>query len=97
MATRRDLFLAQGGKCFYCGKYMTAFPNQQTGVNPRGYTRDHFYPKSGEQVIPHSENIVLSCAPCNRGKANTLPTRVQINKHARLYRLVMMVWGEYYG
>lgn len=88
--SKRDLFLAQGGKCFYCGRFMSAFP-WQARVNVGGYTHDHFYPKSKPIPIPKIENKVLACHKCNTTKANTPPTQKQIRTHTRLYRLVSMV------
>ena len=87
--TRRDIFLAQGGKCFYCGKFMKAFPGPSHG----GYTVDHFYPKSKikNSDISVRENKVLSCQPCNTKKGSKLPTRVQRQKHRRLYNLINIV------
>lgn len=89
MATKRDLFLAQGGKCFFCGRYMKAFPWDVT--NPNGYTRDHFYPKSRKVLIPQRENAVLSCQECNTKKGDKQPTLAQERKFIYLHRLVNLV------
>lgn len=89
--SKRDLFLAQGGKCFYCGRFMSAFPYEQNGRNPRGFTIDHFYPKSKPLPIQKEENRVLACIRCNNEKADTEPSVKQVHKHTRLYKLVGVV------
>lgn len=88
--SRRDFYLAQGGKCFYCGKFVSAFPYQQ-GNNVRGYTIDHFYPKSKTIPVPTGENKVLSCYKCNLDKAAQLPNTTQIRKYTRLINLLRLV------
>jgi 5-methylcytosine-specific restriction endonuclease McrA len=91
MATKRDLFLAQGGKCFYCGRFMKAFAWNK--YNPQGWTRDHFWPKSKPDgiVVAQEENAVLACSKCNSTKSNVMPTVKQVHKYNRLYRLLGMV------
>uniref|UniRef100_A0A6J5ZIW7 Unannotated protein n=1 Tax=freshwater metagenome TaxID=449393 RepID=A0A6J5ZIW7_9ZZZZ len=65
--TRRAVFARDGWACQYCG----------TGSN---LTVDHVIPRS--KGGPSTwENIVASCAPCNRRKADRLPS--QINMHPR--------------
>jgi 5-methylcytosine-specific restriction endonuclease McrA len=65
--TRRAVFARDGWECQYCGA--------RTSL-----TVDHVIPRSkgGESVW---ENIVASCAPCNRRKGDRLPH--QINMHPR--------------
>jgi 5-methylcytosine-specific restriction endonuclease McrA len=66
--TRRAVFARDGWECQYCGA--------RTSL-----TVDHVIPRSkgGESSW---ENIVASCAPCNRRKGDRLPH--QINMHPRV-------------
>ena len=65
--TRRAVFARDGWACQYCG----------TGAH---LTVDHVVPRSrgGETKW---ENIVTSCAPCNRRKGNRMP--VETGMHPR--------------
>jgi 5-methylcytosine-specific restriction endonuclease McrA len=65
--TRRAVFARDGWTCQYCG----------TRSN---LTVDHVIPRS-KGGLSTWENIVASCAPCNRRKADRLPA--QINMHPR--------------
>ena len=65
--TRRAVFARDGWACQYCG----------TRAN---LTVDHVIPRS-KGGLSTWENIVASCAPCNRRKADRLPA--QINMHPR--------------
>lgn len=52
-----DLWKAQDGKCFYCGR--TMLPVAAHVSHPRLVTRDHFIPAAyGAQ---RCNNIVLAC------------------------------------
>ena len=63
--TRRAVFARDSWTCQYCGK-MTHL------------TVDHVLPRSrgGKSVW---ENIVTSCAPCNRRKGNRTPTEIDMH------------------
>ena len=65
--TRRAVFARDGWECQYCG-------------SRSALTVDHVVPRSkgGDSSW---ENIVASCAPCNRRKGDRLPH--QINMHPR--------------
>ena len=67
--SRRALFARDGWRCVYCGT-----------TNGR-LTLDHVIPRSkgGSSTW---DNIVASCAPCNRRKADRLPH--QVNMHPRI-------------
>ena len=66
--TRRAVFARDGWTCMYCGS--------------RGsLTVDHVIPRS-KGGTSSWENIVASCAPCNRRKGDRLPH--QINMHPRV-------------
>ena len=88
---KRDLYLVQCGKCFYCGKFMSAFPWHPTNI--RGYTVDHLYPRSkpDENPLPKGNNSVLACVSCNQKKGNRLPTSKEVQKHAWLKALISVV------
>jgi 5-methylcytosine-specific restriction endonuclease McrA len=60
--TRRAVFARDGWSCQYCGARSNL-------------TVDHVVPRSkgGESIW---ENIVASCAPCNRRKGDALPRQV---------------------
>ena len=62
--SRRGVFVRDGGVCQYCGD--------------RAESIDHVIPRSrgGESVW---ENIVTSCAPCNRRKGNRLPREIHMH------------------
>jgi len=51
------MYLAQGGRCFYCG-------------SPAKLTVDHKIPVSRPELLPTNgpENVVLACGPCNASK-----------------------------
>ncbi|MSV45674.1 MAG: HNH endonuclease [Actinobacteria bacterium] len=65
--TRRAVFARDGWACQYCGTRSSL-------------TVDHVIPRS-KGGLSTWENIVASCAPCNRRKADRLPA--QINMHPR--------------
>lgn len=62
---RRILFLAQRGRCAYCGCRISLDPY---GDDPYA-TLDHIKPKSygGSNRI---DNLCLACEPCNLAKGN---------------------------
>jgi 5-methylcytosine-specific restriction endonuclease McrA len=64
--TRKAVFARDSWTCQYCG------------VRHSTLTVDHVIPRSrgGESVW---ENIVASCAPCNRRKGNHLPREVRMH------------------
>ena len=79
MVTPRLKFLAQQGKCFY-------------ETDPMGWTRDHFYPKSKYRSLSGTtENVVLSCKPCNSKKASRRPTEKEVKKHFKFIKLLAKV------
>jgi len=63
--TRRAVLARDAWTCQYCG------------TTRSGLTIDHVIPRSrgGESVW---ENIVASCAPCNRRKGNRLPREISM-------------------
>ena len=63
--TRRAVFARDGWACQYCG-------------NRSNLTVDHVIPRSrgGDSTW---ENIVASCAPCNRRKGNLMPAQAQMH------------------
>jgi 5-methylcytosine-specific restriction endonuclease McrA len=65
--TRRAVFARDGWSCQYCG-------------SSSNLTVDHVIPRSKGGVSTW-ENIVASCAPCNRRKGDLLPR--QANMHLR--------------
>jgi len=60
--TRRAVFARDGWACQYCGSRSSL-------------TVDHVVPKS-KGGASSWDNIVASCAPCNRRKGNSLPRQV---------------------
>jgi 5-methylcytosine-specific restriction endonuclease McrA len=70
--TRKAVLARDGWTCQYCGS------------DKHGLTVDHVIPRSrgGESVW---ENIVASCAPCNRRKGNHLPQEIRMHpkRHPR--------------
>ena len=64
--TRKAVLARDAWTCQYCGRQAT------------GLTVDHVIPRSrgGESVW---ENIVASCAPCNRKKGNRLPQEIRMH------------------
>jgi 5-methylcytosine-specific restriction endonuclease McrA len=69
--TRRAVFARDDWTCQYCGREAHS-----------GLTVDHVIPRSrgGQSVW---ENIVASCAPCNRKKGNRLPREVAMHPRNR--------------
>jgi 5-methylcytosine-specific restriction endonuclease McrA len=68
--TRKAVLARDGWICQYCGS------------DKHGLTVDHVIPRSrgGESVW---ENIVASCAPCNRRKGNRLPQEIRMHPKRR--------------
>ncbi len=66
--TRRAVFARDGWECMYCGA--------RTSL-----TVDHVIPRS-KGGSSSWDNIVASCAPCNRRKGDRLPH--QVNMHPRV-------------
>jgi len=64
--TRKAVLARDAWTCQYCGRERA------------GLTVDHVIPRSrgGESVW---ENIVASCAPCNRRKGNRLPREIEMH------------------
>ena len=64
--TRKAVLARDGWTCQYCGAHRPSL------------TVDHVIPRSrgGESVW---ENIVASCAPCNRRKGNRLPQEIRMH------------------
>src|SRR5215213_9674906 len=69
--TRRAVFARDGWTCQYCGARANL-------------TVDHVIPRS-KGGLSTWENIVASCAPCNRRKGDLLPNQVDMHpkKHPR--------------
>jgi 5-methylcytosine-specific restriction endonuclease McrA len=70
MKRRRErLYLAQNGRCAYCGCLMDLV--QREPPKPNEATFDHVIPKSrGGRGL--TDNTVLACRECNRAKGNSL-------------------------
>ena len=68
--TRKAVLARDAWTCQYCGSERS------------GLTVDHVIPRSrgGESVW---ENIVASCAPCNRRKGNRLPQEIRMHPRRR--------------
>ena len=68
--TRKAVLARDSWTCQYCGSERP------------GLTVDHVIPRSrgGESVW---ENIVASCAPCNRKKGNKLPREIQMHPRSK--------------
>jgi 5-methylcytosine-specific restriction endonuclease McrA len=68
--TRKAVLARDAWTCQYCGREAT------------GLTVDHVIPRSrgGESVW---ENIVASCAPCNRKKGNLTPREARMHPRSR--------------
>ena len=65
--TRRAVFARDDWTCQYCG-------------SRSNLTVDHVVPRS-KGGTSSWENIVASCAPCNRRKGNALPRQAGMNLH----------------
>lgn len=61
------IWIAQAGRCFYCGHALKA----RGGNSPYNATREHVFPRS-QYTKPH--NIVWACRQCNETKGNREPT-----------------------
>ncbi len=68
--TRKAVLARDAYTCQYCGR------------ETHGLTVDHVIPRSrgGESVW---ENIVASCAPCNRKKGNRMPREARMHPTSR--------------
>ena len=67
--TRRAVFARDGWTCQYCG-------------SRSNLTVDHVIPRS-KGGLSSWENIVASCAPCNRRKGDRLPNQIGHDPAAR--------------
>jgi 5-methylcytosine-specific restriction endonuclease McrA len=72
------VFVAQAGRCFYCGQPMRNRGSKRGAVPPGAATRDHLIPRSakvfgGLDAINH----VWAHQRCNVAKGSRLPTRDQ--------------------
>lgn len=77
-----ELFLAQRGKCFYCGELMSI----RRGEPFVGWTADHFFPKCNNNSL--NGNIVLAHENCNQKKASRLPTNTEKRRKDALYKRI---------
>ena len=77
-----EIFLAQRGKCFYCGRPMSWMP----GSYSTSYTKDHFEAKSKGHSL--NGNMVLAHEPCNSKKSNRDPIKRERQRFKYLYRRV---------
>jgi 5-methylcytosine-specific restriction endonuclease McrA len=70
--TRRAVFARDGWTCQYCGSRSSL-------------TVDHVVPRS-KGGASSWDNIVASCAPCNRRKGDALPKQVgmRLQRHPRM-------------
>lgn len=71
----RLLYLAQEGRCFYCDRPMNPEPATGSRATGRGWTKDHFYPKSAGNGLVR--NVVMACLRCNGIKGSINPTAEQ--------------------
>jgi len=69
-----ELTARDGDLCGYCGIRLSSSGPVTSGGNISGRTLDHVVPTSsgGTDAL---DNLVLSCAPCNRAKLNLDATR----------------------
>jgi 5-methylcytosine-specific restriction endonuclease McrA len=72
------LYMAQGGLCFYCYKPMNITP-WQAYINPNGYSRDHFVPKS--KGGGKGFNLVLCHHECNLQKGCKDPDQDLVKRY----------------
>lgn len=80
--TVRHLYRRQNGCCFYCRTELD--PITWRLSDPRGYTRDHFFPVAAgnDELVG---NMVLSCKKCNEEKKHYPPTEKEIKRFCALY------------
>ena len=88
--TPRQLYEAQGCKCFICGARMSVWPDEHASNCTTGWTRDHFIPKSKLKGKRPMYNIVLTHQECNRIKDNTLPNSEEIRKFRELHMQILV-------
>lgn len=75
-----QLFERDKGRCVYCGMDLTADYDRFMMA-----TEDHLVPTSKVGKKRHLENLILSCAVCNRLKANYIPEGIDAVKERRRY------------
>lgn len=76
-----EIFLAQGGKCFYCNLPMDIKKN-----NPASSTKDHFLPRCKGYKL--NGNTVLSHGVCNWFKGHREVTEKERVKFKKLYKKI---------
>lgn len=74
------LWMAQEGKCFYCGNDMEPTNGcAKTGNLPNAATRDHLFPRSR---YPHKHNVTVWChQKCNSKKGDREPTLAEFCRY----------------
>ncbi len=79
------LHTLQGGRCFYCDANIS---NESwiKGVRPKGFTKDHFLPKSRGHTLVG--NVILACRKCNTRKSNRPPTQDEVEMFISIWEQV---------
>lgn len=75
-----QLFERDQGRCVYCGLDLKADYDRFMMA-----TEDHLVPASKGGKGRDLENLILSCAVCNRLKANFVPDGIDARKDRRKY------------
>lgn len=73
--SRRDLYDAQGGLCYLCGKHMRRSPARKKHQND-AFTLDHVFPKALGGTA--KDGVLLAHPKCNVARGDTPPTAAQL-------------------
>lgn len=89
------LWLHQGGLCFHCGRPMPDPLIQRERHRKRGEsaTIEHVLPRTLGGLTSW-RNEVAACRACNAGKADRLPTAMELWRLAWLKRDGLEQWAE---
>lgn len=89
----RLTYLAQEGRCFYCGTPLPPSAHRPKGVisedgkrtkhDRKGWTKDHFRP-AADGHHGTADNVVLACQPCNVSKDRRYPSNEERHRFAEL-------------
>lgn len=85
MNVYNKLYQLQGGRCFYCDMKLEN-SSWAKGTCPKGYTKDHFFPKSkGHSLVA---NVVLACRKCNGRKSSAPPSREEVEMFISIWEQI---------
>jgi CRISPR/Cas system Type II protein with McrA/HNH and RuvC-like nuclease domain len=87
------LFQAQGGLCAYCFRPLNPRFNRQTIPLTELASIDHVFPRSRFPDVPFPNKVLVHQKPCNRDKADRLPTGCELLALAWVWARMGQLYG----